>query len=69
VLFERLYNLLKKLEEMGDDGNFLGRVLCPGSHSNSMDLVARGEVDAAAIDSNVLRIRLRHARPLRRGCG
>jgi phosphonate transport system substrate-binding protein len=63
------YNLLKKLEEMGDDGNFLGRVLCPGSHSNSMDLVARGEVDAAAIDSNVLRIRLRHARPLRRGCG
>jgi len=50
--------LLKKLAEMGEDGRFFGQVRCSGSHSNSIEMVARGEVDAAAIDSNVLKIRL-----------
>ena len=59
------YNLLKKLAEMGKDGRFFGRTYCSGSHLNSMDLVASGEVDAAAIDSNVLRIRLQSAPELR----
>ncbi len=55
------YNLLKKLAEMGKDGGFFGRTCCSGSHLNSMEMVAGGEVDAATIDSNVLRIRLRSA--------
>lgn len=59
------YNLLKKLAEMGKDGNFFGRTYCSGSHLNSMEMVAGGEVDAASIDSNVLRIKLRSAPELR----
>ncbi len=55
------YNLLKKLAEMGEDVEFFGRTCCSGSHLNSMELVASGEVDAAATDSNVLRIGLRSA--------
>ncbi|HEV8043595.1 MAG TPA: PhnD/SsuA/transferrin family substrate-binding protein [Rubrobacter sp.] len=59
------YNLLKKLVEMGKDGGFFGRTCCSGSHLNSMEMVVGGEVDAATIDSNVLRIRLRSAPELR----
>ena len=54
------YNLLKKLAEI-EDGKFFGRTYCSGSHLNSMEMVVRGEVDAAIIDSNVLRIKLRSA--------
>jgi phosphonate transport system substrate-binding protein len=50
------YNMLKKLAEMGGDDPFFGRMYCSESHSNSMEMVASGEVDAAAIDSNVLKI-------------
>ncbi len=50
--------LLKKLAEMGEDGRFFDQVRCSESHSNSIEMVARGEVEAAAIDSNVLKIRL-----------
>ena len=57
------YNLLKKLAEMNEDGSFFGRMCCSESHLNSIELVARGEVDAAAIDSNVLRIKLRSGSP------
>lgn len=53
------FNMLKKLADMGEDGEFFGRVCCSDSHSNSMDLISRGEMDAAAIDSNVLRIKLK----------
>ena len=53
------YSLLKKLAEMGEDEGFFGRVTCSESHSNSMEMIARGEVDAAAIDSNVLKIKLK----------
>src|SRR5215212_8939545 len=59
------YSLLKKLARMGADGRFFGRVLPSGSHLNSMELVACGETDAAAIDSNVLRMRLREDPTLR----
>ncbi len=59
------YNLLKKLAEMGEDGSFFGRVYCSESHLNSMELVACGEIDAAAIDSNVLRIKLQSTPKLR----
>lgn len=53
------YNLLKKLAEMGDDEGFFGRVCCSGSHLESMGMICRGEADAAAIDSNVLMIKLK----------
>ncbi len=59
------YNLLKKLAEMNEDGGFFGRMCCSESHLNSIEMVARGEVDAAAIDSNVLRIKHRSAPDLR----
>lgn len=55
------YNLLKKLAEMGEDVGFFSRARCSGSHLKSMEMVVRGEVDAAIIDSNVLRIKLRSA--------
>lgn len=50
---------------MGEDEGFFGRTCCSGSHLNSMEMVGGGEVDAAIIDSNVLRIRLRSAPELR----
>lgn len=53
------YNLLKKLAEMGEDRSFFSRIVCSKGHLNSLRMVADGEVDAAAIDSNVLRIGLR----------
>ena len=55
------YNLLKRLVEMGEDRRFLGQVCCSESHFNSIAMVGSGEMDAAAIDSNVLRIKLRSA--------
>jgi phosphonate transport system substrate-binding protein len=39
--------------------HFLATARCSGSHLTSIDWVVRGEVDAAAIDSNVLWLRLR----------
>ena len=59
------YGLLRKLADEGIDGRFFGRLLNAGSHLNSMDLVARGEVDAAAIDSNVLILQTRAVPELR----
>ena len=52
------YGLLNKLAEEGTDESFFGAVFCSGSHLRSIDAVLRGEADAAAIDSNVLRIQL-----------
>ncbi len=52
------YNLLKKLVEVEEDVGFFSRARCSGSHLSSMEMVVRGEVDAAIIDSNVLRIKL-----------
>lgn len=53
------YSFLGKLAEVGTDESFFGRVSCSGSHLSSMEAVARGDVDAAAIDSNALSMRLR----------
>ena len=53
------YNWIKKLAEMGEDSSFFGQVVCSGSHLNSMEMIARGKLGAAAIDSNVLKIKLK----------
>jgi len=60
------YSLLNKLAESGADESFFDRVFCSGSHLNSIDAVVSGEADAAAIDSNVLRIRFQQAPALRK---
>ncbi len=59
VLLSGYYNLLKKLAEMGENEGYFSRVCRSGSHLSSMAMVANGEVDAAAVDSNVMRIALR----------
>ena len=53
------YSLLDKLAESALDESFFDNVFCSGSHLNSIEAILRGEADAAAIDSNVLRSRLR----------
>lgn len=59
------YSLFMKLAQVGAGERFFGRVLHSGSHLNSLDLVSRGVADAAAIDSNVLRMRFREVPDLR----
>ena len=59
------YSLLDKLAQSGADEGFFDNILCSGSHLNSIEAVLSGEADAAAIDSNVLRIRFREAPDLR----
>jgi phosphonate transport system substrate-binding protein len=59
------YGLLDKLAASGKDENFFGSVTCSGSHLNSIEAVLHSEADAAAIDSNVLRIKLRESPTLR----
>jgi phosphonate transport system substrate-binding protein len=54
------YNLTRHhLLKMGETYGFFGRVIEAGYHQHAMRLVAAGEVDAAAIDSQVLAIELR----------
>jgi phosphonate transport system substrate-binding protein len=53
------FSLLEKLAESGADEGFFDTVSCSGSHLNSIEAVLNGDADAAAIDSNALRIRLR----------
>jgi phosphonate transport system substrate-binding protein len=60
------YCLLDKLAESGADESFFDSMFCSGSHLNSIGAVLRGEADAAAIDSNVLRIRLLEEPALRK---
>jgi len=55
------YSLLNKLAESGADESFFDNILCSGSHLNSIEAVLSGKADAAAIDSNVLRIHFREA--------
>jgi len=59
------YSLLNKLAESGADESFFDSVFCSGSHLNSIEAVVQGAADAAAIDSNVLRIQLREVPGLR----
>jgi phosphonate transport system substrate-binding protein len=59
------YCLLDKLAASGRDETFFSSVTCSGSHLDSIEAVLSGKVDAAAIDSNVLRIKLREEPALR----
>ncbi len=54
------YNLTRyHLVKLGETGGYFGRVIAAGSHQNSIRLVYSGQVDASAIDSQVLAIELR----------
>ena len=54
------YNLTRHyLVKMGETHGFFGRVIEAGYHQRAIRMVAAGEVDAAAIDSQVLAIELR----------
>jgi phosphonate transport system substrate-binding protein len=53
------YSLLNKLAQSDLDETFFDSIFCSGSHLDSIEAVLSGEADAAAIDSNVLRIRHR----------
>src|SRR3712207_24807 len=44
---------------MGETGGYFGRVVEGGSHQRSIRMVCNGEVDAAAIDSQVLAVEVR----------
>src|SRR5918994_2013967 len=55
------YCLLSKLAKSGTDESFFENILCSGSHLNSIEAVLNGRADAAAIDSNVFRIRFPEA--------
>lgn len=54
------YLLLHRLISAGKNSNFLGKALQSGSHQRSIQLVAEGDVDYAAIDSTVLEQELRN---------
>src|SRR5699024_430381 len=60
------FGLLNKLAESGKDESFFDSVACSGSHLDSIDSVIRNEADAASIDSNVLRMKLRESPTLRK---
>ena len=54
------YLLLHQLIEVGKNSSFMGQATRSGSHQNSIQLVAEGIVDYAAIDSTVLEQELRN---------
>lgn len=58
--------LLGHLADLGEDGRFFGHLAVSGGHLSSLDWVAQGRVDAAAIDSHVLAVALRHTPALAR---
>lgn len=51
---------LHKLVSLGETNRFFGRVVAAGFHQKAIRMVAAGEVDAAAIDSQVLAIELQN---------
>ena len=54
------YNVTRhRLVSMGETHGFFGRVVEAGSHQRSIRMVCSGEIDAAAIDSQVLAVELR----------
>jgi len=54
------YNVTRyRLVQMGETSGFFGRVVEAGYHQRSIRLVAAGDVDASAIDSQVLAVELR----------
>lgn len=60
------YNVTRyQLVSMGETDGFFERVVEAGSHQRSIRMVCGGEVDAAAIDSQVLAVELRDLPDLR----
>ena len=60
------YNVTRyQLVSMGETNGFFQRVVEAGSHQRSIRMVCSGEVDAAAIDSQVLAVELRDYPDLR----
>lgn len=60
------YNLTRyHLLQMGAAREFFGRVVAAGFHQRAIDMVASGEVDGSAIDSQVLAVALRDEPHLR----
>jgi phosphonate transport system substrate-binding protein len=54
------YNVTRhRLVQMGETGGFFGRVAQAGWHQRSIRMVCDGEVDASAIDAQVLAVELR----------
>lgn len=54
------YNITRyHLIQMGETNGFFGRAVAAGAHQRAIQMVSRGEADAAAIDSQVLAIELR----------
>lgn len=54
------YNITRyRLVQLGEIHGYFGRVVAAGSHQNSIRWICAGEVDASAIDSQVLAIELR----------
>lgn len=51
--------VLHHLRSIGEDAGFFGQMVEAGFHAEALRMVAGGEVDAAAIDSQVLAIELR----------
>lgn len=57
------YNITRfRLLQLGETQGFFGRVVAAGSHQKAIEMVCAGEVDAAAIDSQILAVE-RQARP------
>jgi phosphonate transport system substrate-binding protein len=54
-----------RLVEMGETKGFFSQVVCAGWHQRAVEMVIRGEVDATAIDSQVLAVELRDHPTLR----
>lgn len=60
------YNITRyTLLRLGETGGFFGRVIEAGFHQTAIRMVADGEIDGAAIDSQVLAIELRDHPALR----
>ena len=60
------YNVVRyHLARLGRTGQYFGKVIKSGAHLASLRMILRKEVDAAAIDSVVLEIELRHRPELR----
>jgi len=53
------FSTRQRIAELGRDGDFFTRWTCTGSHAGSIDAALAGEIDGAAIDSNVLAAHLR----------
>ena len=54
------YHIVRyKLAQLGENGDFFGKVVASGAHLNSLQMILAGEADAAALDSTVMAMALR----------